>query len=325
MEQGIIQLHPDRREYESVRGLYLAENLHAHPRRPLIYANFVSSLDGRIAVTHARGEPAANGRPEARQKAKEQAAENHSPPERGSAGYSPAGGGKYGGWRGRTPADDGHTPHFNLESGLPASLTNPNDLRLFLELLAQADCVITHGAYLRARAAGLLGDILHLDADLDAWRRERGLAPPTVVVCSASLDFPEPDDLERKRVIIATGENHDRDRAEYWRGKDYPLITAGAGAMVEAGALLDHLTARGSATLCFAAGPKLLESALTARRLDLLYLTLSHQLIGGDSFQTLIPSAELGHCRLLQKRLIFDNSPALEHPQWFAKFDCEYR
>lgn len=263
MDGRIIQLHPDLHRFESVKGLYLAESLHA--RGPLVYANFVTSLDGRIAVSH------------------------------------------------------GGTDR------LPKHLSNANDLRLFLELLAQADCVITHGAYLRARADGRLGDVFHFDDELSEWRRENGLAPPVVVVCSARLDFPEPSDLERDKLIIATGEKHDTDRAERWRNKGYRLITAGAGAMVEVGELLDKLAGRNFRSIYFVAGPTLLESALKDRRLDLLYLTLSHQFVGGDAFHTLIPEAELGHCRLIQKRLIFDNSPGLEHSQWFAKFECRYR
>ena len=269
MEADIIQLHPNRREYRSVKGLYLSEKLREHPHRPLVYANFSSSLDGRISVS--------------------------------SAGVD----------------------------RLPESLTNKNDLCLFLELLAQADCLLTHGSYLRARADGLLGDVLNLDNELDAWRRERKLAPQTVVVCSASLDFPPPDDLETDRVVIATGQKHDPARARHWRSKGYRLITAGADAMVEADALIDQLVAQRSnddlRTIYLVAGPKLLESALKTRQLDLLYLTLSHQLIGGDTFRTLIPGADLAHCRLQQKHLILDNSPALDHPQWFVKFECLYR
>ena len=263
MNARIIQLHPDLREYESVKGLYLAENLYA--RGPLVYANFVTSLDGRIAIS-----------------------------------------------RGGTDR-------------LPEHLSNANDLRLFLELLAQADCVITHGAYLRARADGRLGDVFRLDDELSEWRRNNGLAPPLVVVCSARLDFPEPSDLERSKVLVATGEQHDPARAERWRDKGYRLITAGTGAMVEVGALLDKLADQNLRSIYFVAGPTLLESALKNRRLDLFYLTLSHQFVGGDAFHTLIPEAELGHCRLIQKRLIFDDSPELKHSQWFAKFECRYR
>ena len=266
MKKGIIQLLPSQREHTSVKGLYLAENLlsHAHPPAPLVYANFISSLDGRIAISQ------------------------------------------------------------NNVSRLPEGLSNDNDLRLFMELLAQADCVITHGAYLRARAQGVLGDILHLDDDLNDWRREHGLEPPLIVICSASLDFPEPLDLDKDKIIIATGTEHDPARAEHWRNKGYRLITAGAGAMVEANALLAQLSEQNLRSIYLAAGPKLLESALKDRCLNLLYLTLSHQLIGGDAFHTLIPEAALGHCRLVQKHLIFDNSPTLKHSQWFTKFECHY-
>lgn len=58
---------------------------------PFVYGNFVSSLDGRIALMDTAGG----------------------------------------------------------ESYLPEALTNPNDLRLFFELEAQADCLITHAGYLR--------------------------------------------------------------------------------------------------------------------------------------------------------------------------------
>ena len=263
----ITQLYPDRCEYESVEGLYLAEGLYQRTRtdRPLVYANFVSSLDGRIAISH----------------------ENT---------YK-----------------------------LPENLSNGNDLRLFLELLVQADCLITHSAYLRDRAAGQLGDIFHIDNDLSDWRSSHGLAPPTIVICSSQLDFPEPLDLDIDQVIIATGKRHDAARAKYWRDKGYRLITAGNDTLVEVNLLLNSLADQNLRNIYFVAGPKLLESAFKDRCLDLLYLTLSHQLVGGNIFQTLTPSANLSHCQLIQKHLIFDNSPQLKYPQWFTKFECRYR
>src|SRR3954463_269764 len=81
-------------------------------------------------------------------------------------------------------------------NGSLQGLTNANDFRLFRELHAQADCLITHGGYLRALAAGKLGNVLQVNAggrsaDLAQWREENGLpAQPAIVVASASLDFP---------------------------------------------------------------------------------------------------------------------------------------
>lgn len=250
---------------DSVKGLYLQENLHRHTRsHPLVYANFVSSLDGRIAVAHKH------------------------------------------------------------RSQIPESLVNDNDLRLFFELLAQADCVITHGAYFRARAAGRLGNIFSLDDDLMRWRKRHRFPSLKVVVCSASLDFPTPRDLPPQQLLIATGENHDSDRAGYWRRQGYQLVVSGNDQWVEADLLLEKLREYPLRSIYLAAGPKLFESALEKQRVDLLYLTLSHQLTGGRTFHTLIPGASIDHCHLRQERLLFDDSEEQQHPQWFAKFECRY-
>ena len=252
--------------YASAKGIYLRENLHRQGKTnsPLVYANFISSLDGRIAVFR------------------------------------------------------------NRIAKMPESLINNNDLRLFFELLTQADCVITHGAYFRARAAGSLGDIFTLCEELDRWRSQQRFAPLKVVVCSASLDFPPPRDIATENLVIATGESHDRERAKWWRDQGYRLVVAGSGALVEADLLLEHLRGYRLRSIYLAAGPKLFESMLEKRCLDLLYLTLSHQLIGNDTFHTLIPGGDTSHCRLRQQHLVLDASRELEHPQWFTKFACHY-
>src|SRR5678816_3225459 len=41
-------------------------------------------------------------------------------------------------------------------------LASPNDFRLFQELHAQADCLITNAGYLRALAQGRLGNVLQV-------------------------------------------------------------------------------------------------------------------------------------------------------------------
>src|SRR5687767_7836448 len=48
----ILQLHPQPGPMRDLEGTYLAHNLRAlgGPGAPFVYANFVSSLDGRIAV-----------------------------------------------------------------------------------------------------------------------------------------------------------------------------------------------------------------------------------------------------------------------------------
>src|SRR5262245_46382277 len=84
------------------------------------------------------------------------------------------------------------------ESRLPEELVSGSDLRLLLELHAQADCLITHGGYMRAIAQGRLDDLLQVGTvkgheDLAAWREAQGLAPqPAICIASSSLDFPFP-------------------------------------------------------------------------------------------------------------------------------------
>ena len=87
MSHTLLRLYPGPPQEVELRGLYLRQELHRQgsPHAPFVYADFVSSLDGRIAIADR----------------------------------------------------------------VPAELTAVRDLRLLLELQAQADCVITHGGYLR--------------------------------------------------------------------------------------------------------------------------------------------------------------------------------
>jgi hypothetical protein len=127
MPERLLRLYPEPRQEVELRGLYLAHELHRRggPHAPFVYADFVSSLDGRIAVADL----------------------------------------------------------------VPPELIGGNDLRLLLELQAQADCVITHAGYLRALAEGRLGDILNIGAPgertcIAAYggrcQRQPGLSDPSV-------------------------------------------------------------------------------------------------------------------------------------------------
>lgn len=58
MDQGIIRLYPLPSQERELEGAYLAHDLrqYAHDtQEPYIYANFVSSIDGRIAIQRPRG------------------------------------------------------------------------------------------------------------------------------------------------------------------------------------------------------------------------------------------------------------------------------
>ncbi len=259
------QIYPHHQACDSVRNLYLDDPL-LRRDGPLVYGNFLGSLDGRIAIVR-----------------------------------------------------DGL-------ARLPQRLTSESDLRLFLELEAQADCVVTHGGYLRALAEGRLGDILHIaDPELKQWRQSRGLpAQPLIAICSSTLDFPVPDDLDRDRIRIIVGAQHDGKRRREWEKKGCRSVEI-EGARVEGKPLVEHLLGSGCRRVYLAAGPELFESCIAGRCLDLLYLTLSCQFLGQRDFVTMIPGKHaLGHCRLKPVRLILDTSPSLQYDQIYATFQCDY-
>lgn len=274
MTGEVLPLYPNSGPSQQLRGLYLDHRLHqiGSASEPLVYGNFVSSLDGRIALIE---------------------------PNSG-------------------------------ESYLPQGLSGGNDFRLFQELHAQADCLITHGGYLRALARGRLGNVLQVNAtgdsaDLIAWRKQQGLPEqPAIVVTSSSLDFPVPDAIKGygQPLYIATGKTADRARARTWQQRGFELIFAGDDAMVEGAPLVRALGERGYKSLYLVAGPRMLETMLRDQKLAKLYLTLTHHLLGGEQFHTMIPGPPLGAAgRLRLRTLYYDSGGAGQDAQWFAQFD----
>jgi riboflavin biosynthesis pyrimidine reductase len=274
MAARILRLYPGPPQELDLAGTYLAHEVHRRGTAavPFVYANFVCSLDGRIAL---------------------------------------------------------HDPSTGTDH-VPAGLTSGNDFRLFLELQAQADCLITHGGYLRAIAAGRLDDILQVGTregthDLARWRRDHGLVPqPAVVIASASLDFPIPTSLARhaQRVLIATGDAAPADRRDALRARGYEVIVAGKGRWVEGGPLTRALGGLGFRSLYLVAGPRMLETMLRDGMLSRLYVTIAHRILGGESFHTMISGPELGSAGRLRLSSLFYDATAPEGAgQWFAQFE----
>lgn len=267
----LLKLFPGPPEEAAVAGTWLAHRLHAEggAGAPFVYASFVASLDGRIAL--------------------------------------------------RNPATG--------ESRLPLALTSGNDLRLFLELHAQADCLVTNAGYLRDLAARRLDDVLQVGTpDLAQWRAANGLAPqPAVVVVSAGLDFPLPASplLHAQRLLVATTAAAPAGRVARLRAHGLPVIVAGQGGAVEGAPLVRELGRRGYRSLYLLAGPRLFEAMLHDGLLARLYLTTPHRLLGGPQFQTMVGGAELGDAgRLRVAALYYDAGPPDGTGQWFARYDA---
>ena len=274
MSAEILELYPHAGTKRALDGTYLAHDLHVlgTPEQPFVYANFVSSLDGRIAVVEA------------------------------------------------------HTG----ESYVLEDLTSGHDWRLFQELQAQADCMVTHGGYLRALAARKFADILQVGLtpqtmDIGRWRSAHGLTrQPAIAIVSRTLDFPIPPSLERHEqpVHIITVDGASADRVAFWRDHGCEVIFAGTGTSVEGAPMIRTLGARGYGRLYLLAGPQLLEAVLRDRSLSRLYLTLTHQLIGGEMFHTLTAGPRLGGLgRLALHTLYYDSMAPRGTGQWFASFD----
>ena len=269
----VVRLCPLPSRTCSLRGLYLNERLPAPaPGAPaLVYANFVSSLDGRIAVTDADG-----------------------------------------------------------ASRLPEGLTNPRDWRLFRELQAHADCLVTHGGYLRALQSGRLGNVMQVGLGDDAddivrWRAAQGMAKqPAVAILSASLNVSIPDSLSAhgQAVHILTTTAAPRDRQAALRDAGADLVVTGNGPWVRSRDAVQALAGRGYRRLYLQTGPTMLASALGDGVLARLYLTVGHRLVGGELFDTMTRGEPLGGAGSVRlSALYLDAGTGGDSGQFFACFD----
>ncbi|MFL6652016.1 MAG: RibD family protein, partial [Sulfurifustaceae bacterium] len=270
----IVELYPNPGVTRPLEGTYLGQELFrlGTPADPFVYANFVTSIDGRIAIVEA---------------------------------------------------DTGES--FVLED-----LASTRDWRLFQELQAQADCMVTHGGYLRALAQRKFDDILQVGVakqvlDIGRWRHEHGLSKqPAVAIISRTLDFPMPASLARHEqpVHIVTGEDAPRERVQYWKNQGYEVRYAGRGASVQGGPMIKLLASLGYSRLYLLAGPQMHEIVLRDGALSRLYLTITHQIIGGEIFHTLTAGPRIGNPgRLKLRTLYYDPHAPKGTGQWFASFD----
>jgi len=240
MEESVLQLYPLPSQERPLKGLYLSHNLReSGPRKngkPMIYSNFVTSLDGRIAIAH--------------------------------------------------PTRPGMM--------VPKATANERDWRLFQELAAQADLIISSGRYLRDWADGRAQEILQVDdprfADLRDWRRDWGLpAQPDIAIISRSMRFPIPDVLTEggRRIVVFTTADADPERVTHVEKQLGKVIVAGETS-VEGTPLAQGMAGLGYQTVYAAAGPKIHHLLLAAGVLDRLYLTYANRLLGGDPFSSAV-------------------------------------
>jgi len=237
--RDILQLHPHSQQPCSLNGLYLKLNLHqvAQQSDLLIYANYISSVDGRISLR-------------------------------------------------------------DTESGefmVPASIANTRDWRLYQELAAQADIMITSARYFRQLALGKAQDLLPVGtapeyADLAQWRAQQGLnKQPDVVIISNSLNIPAKAlaQLEDRRVIICTSEQAAPQKVNQLENSGFTVLITGR-QQVEGKQLKQQLIESGYRSAYMIAGPEVHRSLLNDHVLDRLFLTTRLTLLAGNEFHTIL-------------------------------------
>jgi riboflavin biosynthesis pyrimidine reductase len=271
--ENILQLYPLPAAEMPLAGAYLSHQLRQHAEKtgkPYIYANFVASLDGRIAIPHPSG-------------------------------------------RGQM---------------VPKTTANERDWRLYQELAAQADLILSTGRYLRDWAEGRAQEILRVDdprfADLREWRENHSLpAHPDIAILSASLDFPIPPVLTAagRRVVVFTTANQDPERVKEIEARAGEVFVAGESSV--SGALLaQSLTELGYRTIYSAAGPRVMHLLTAGGVLDRLYLTIANRLLGGQPFSSILEGPLLEPALNLKLHHLYLDPHALEGiGQLFAGYD----
>ncbi len=240
MDKPVLRLYPLPSQEVPLEGLYLGDNLRQQAKaldRTFVYGNFITSLDGRIAIAH--------------------------------------------------PTKPGMV--------VPDQIANPRDWRLFQELAVQADILITSGRYLRDYADGRAQEILRVYddpqfADLKDWRNENGLKTlPDLAVISGSLDFPIPQVLAQsdRSIFVFTTSQSDPERRASVEAQMGRVIVAGEKS-VGGRQLVTILSELGYQNVYSASGPRVLHLLLAAGMLDILYLTQTSRLLGGDPFSSIV-------------------------------------
>lgn len=273
MEGSVWQLYPFPTGEKPLKGLYLAHNLRqysAESGSTYVYANFVTSLDGRIAV--------------------------------------------------------GHPTRPGLK--VPEDTANDRDWRLYQEIAAQADIIISSGRYLRDWAEGRAQEILQVDdprfADLRQWRRDQGLPPqPDIAIVSGSLQFPIPDVLTAggRKVVVFTIADADPERVEEIEDKAGQVIVAGQES-VSGERMVQHMAELGYRTVYSAAGPKIHHLLLSGGVLNRLYLTFANRLLGGQDYASIIEGKTFSPAVDMTLSALYHDPHGLEGlGQLFAVYD----
>ncbi len=213
---------------------------------------------------------------------------------------------------------------------VPPAIANARDWRLFQELAAQADLLITTARFFRqsdgneAQAELPVGLSPDFD-DLRDWRIQQGLKPqPDIAIFSASLDIPlaSLNNYSDRQLYLITGKDADKKQLQQLSShSNIKVIYSGDDKQVDARNLRVQLGALGYQRIYAIAGPAVLHALAAANALDRLYLTTAHCLVGGTEFDTFVRGNELVPALQLPLRALYlDQSSPSGYGQTLAVY-----
>lgn len=169
---------------------------------------------------------------------------------------------------------------------VPLELRNKSDWRLFQELLAQADVIISSEAYLKRLLdpGSQVEDVLSQFEPgkgfegLGKWRLDAGYRKrsPDLAIVSRSLDFEVPEMLfgSGRQITIFTTNSLARSNQAKALASSGVIVVGSGQAGVEGKRMIDTLSdGMDYRVIMMATGPAVLQLLLEARRLDLFYVT----------------------------------------------------
>lgn len=182
--------------------------------------------------------------------------------------------------------------------GVPRSIANERDWRLFLELVAQADVMLVSDRLLSAFAQGRYLQLWDLAGpgldDLVPWRRRQGLPDrPAVATVSPWLTCRLPAGAVEREVLLLAPDEAPADRARSLTEQGGQVLRLGPGPTLAGGAIVGALADRGHAVVCSVAGPQMVHTLVTSGHLGRLYLTQAHCLVGGEDYDSLLKGPRL--------------------------------
>ncbi|NOX10085.1 MAG: pyrimidine reductase [Gammaproteobacteria bacterium] len=276
MIDTIQQLYPLADNPVPLRGLYLGHALHkkATGQQPFIYANFISSLDGRIGL--------------------------------------------------QDPDQQTHR--------VPDAIANPRDWRLYQELAAQADILLTSSRYFRQAATNTAQDLLPIGSeadfqDLRAWRLQQGLQPqPDIAILSSQLDIPEIalEPYLHRQIHVFTGNTAPTDKINALQASGITVHVNPSDSIVNGHYLIEQLKQHKYRSIYAISGPQVLYTLIKDRVLNRLYLSQTHQILGGQIFDTFAWGPELKPpVALTLNSLYYDTKAPAGAAQWLSTFDIK--